>query len=97
MHPGSEIAPDRWEDWDAEIAGSDGLERPEVRFYEWSCEYTAERYVELIGTSQDHILLPDASRLALLSGVRDVIEGNGGTLPMRFVTKLCLARAVHRG
>jgi SAM-dependent methyltransferase len=94
MHPGSDIAPDRWEDWEAEISAAAGLERPEVRFYEWTHDYTAELYVELLGTTQDHILLADDVRRELLSTVGEVIEYNGGTLPMHFLTKLCLAHAV---
>jgi SAM-dependent methyltransferase len=97
MHPGSEIAPDRWEDWHAEIAEAAGLEEPGVRFYESTGEYGPERYVELIGTSQDHILLPDAERDALYAAVADVIDRHGGTLTLPIVTKLCLARAVPGG
>jgi SAM-dependent methyltransferase len=93
MHPGSEIAPDRWEDWDAEIASAAGLEDPRTRLYEWSAEYTAQRYVELIATTHDHILLADATRDALLAAVSDVIGRYGGTLSLPLVTKLCLARA----
>ena len=52
VHPGSAIAPDRWEDWDAEIGEATGLEDPEVRFYESIGAYGSHRYVELIGTSQ---------------------------------------------
>ena len=70
MHPGSEIAPDRWEDWDAEIAAAAGLEDPRTRVYEWNAEYTAQRYVELIATTHDHILLADETRDALLDGGR---------------------------
>ena len=70
MHPGSEIAPDRWEDWDAEIAAAAGLEDPRTRFYEWNAEYTAQRYVELIATTHDHILLADMTRDALIAGSR---------------------------
>jgi SAM-dependent methyltransferase len=92
MHPGSEIAPDRWEDWDAEIACAPGLAGAEVRFYEWSSHYTSERYLELLGTVQDHILLSDRTREALLSAVSRVIDRNGGAFSMNYVTKLCLAR-----
>jgi SAM-dependent methyltransferase len=97
MHPGSEIAPDRWEDWDAEVGEAAGLGDPAVRFYESTAEYGSERYVELIGTSQDHILLPDAERDALYAAVADVIDRHGGTLTLPIVTKLCLARAVPGG
>jgi SAM-dependent methyltransferase len=93
MHPGSEIAPDRWEDWDAEIAAAAGLVDPQTRFYEWNAEYTAQRYVDLIATTHDHILLADATRDALLEAVGDVIERHGGSLSLPLITKLCLARA----
>jgi SAM-dependent methyltransferase len=96
MHPGSEIAPDRWEDWDAEIAAAAGLGDPQTRFYEWTAEYTAQRYVELIATTHDHILLDDTTRDALLEAVGDVIGRHGGSLSLPLVTKLCLARADDR-
>lgn len=95
MHPGSEIAPDRWEDWDAEIAGAAGLARPEIRLYRWNAEYSAQHYVELIATSQDHVLLADQTRGALLSAVSEVIDQHGGALSLPLVTKLCLARATR--
>jgi len=97
MHPGSEIAPDRWEDWDAEIDAAAGLRDPEVRLYEWSADYTAARYAELIATTHDHILLADDTRAALLGAVSDVIEQSGGVLSLPLVTKLCLARADIEG
>jgi SAM-dependent methyltransferase len=96
MHPGSEIAPDRWEDWDAEIAAAAGLGDPQTRFYEWTADYTAQRYVELIATTHDHILLDDTTRDALLEAVGDVIGRHGGSLSLPLVTKLCLARADDR-
>ena len=96
MHPGSQIAPDRWEDWDAEIAAAAGLEDPRTRFYEWDAEYTAQRYLELIATTHDHILLADDTRDVLMQAVGNVIERNGGSLSLPLVTKLCLARADAR-
>jgi SAM-dependent methyltransferase len=96
MHPGSEIAPDRWEDWDAEIGAAVGLADPRTRFYEWNADYSAQRYAELIGTTHDHILLADAARDALMQAVSDLIERHGGTLSLPLVTKLCLARADAR-
>ena len=93
MHPGSEIAPNRWEDWDAEIAAAAGLEDPLIRFYEWTPRYTTERYLELLALSRDHARLADGDRQALLSGVAAAIDDNGGSFAMNYVTKLCLARA----
>jgi SAM-dependent methyltransferase len=97
MHPGSDIAPGRWEDWDAEIAAADGLEQPTVRFYDWSDLYTTERYQELLGTTQDHILLADQTRRALLAEIGEAIDRHGGSFEMHYVTKLCLAHATALG
>jgi SAM-dependent methyltransferase len=97
MHPGSEIAPDRWEDWDAEIAAADGLEQPEVRFYDWSDVYTTERYQALLSTTQDHILLADQTRATLLAEIGEAIDRHGGSFEMHYVTKLCLAHATVLG
>jgi SAM-dependent methyltransferase len=93
MHPGSEIAPDRWEDWDAEIATARGFGEPQIRLYRWTAQYSARRYMELLATSQDHILLGDETRAALLDAVGEAIERAGGSLFLPLVTKLCLARA----
>lgn len=87
------ISADRWEDWEGEIRGAAGFAQPDVRLYEWSCDYTAAEYVALLSTYSDHIVLRDDRRAALMSAVTDVIEAHGGTLPMSYVTKLCLARA----
>ena len=93
LHPASEIAPNRWEDWDLEIASADGLTEPVVRYYESRSRYTTERYLELLALSRDHARLADGDRQALLSGVAAAIDDNGGSFAMNYVTKLCLARA----
>ena len=62
LHPASEIAPDRWEDWDAEIASAAGLASdPTVRCYESRSRYTTERYLELLSISRDHARLAEAA------------------------------------
>ena len=85
---------DRWEDWAGEIEAAAGFGRPEVRRYEWTCDYTAAEYVALLSTHSDHIVLPDGRRAELMGAVTDVIDAHGGTLRMNYATKLCLARAL---
>jgi SAM-dependent methyltransferase len=93
LHPGSEIAPHRYEDWDAEIASARGLAGAEVRHYESSLRYTTDGYLELLRISRDHAGLPDSDRAALLTAVGRVIDDEGGLFAMNYVTQLCLARA----
>jgi SAM-dependent methyltransferase len=83
---------------DADIDGpmhpADGLGQAEVRSYEWTLDYSAAEYADLLGTLSDHRLLPKRSRCALLDAVSDAIGSGGDKLRMRFVTRLCLARAL---
>jgi SAM-dependent methyltransferase len=92
-HPDSEIGPDRYEDWDAEIASACGLADAEVRQYESSSRHTTDDYLELLRITRDHARLPDSDREALLTAVGQVIDDEGGSFAMNYVTKLYLARA----
>ena len=55
--------------------------------------YSAGRYVELLGTHSDHVLLAEAGRRRLFDAVRAQIEALGSGLEMAYVTDLYLARA----
>lgn len=63
---------------DKELSGPEpglGLfDEPIRRKYAWSRYYTAEEYVNLLGTYSDHIALPDRKRQALLDGIRNFIN-----------------------
>ena len=56
--------------------------------YDLNAEYTAQRYVELIATTHDHILLDDTAREALLEAVGESIE--------RARRRLAVAAADHK-
>ena len=93
MHPDSE--PTRLAGhWEAEIATSRLFTVPEVRLLPWHQDYTSTRYVELLQTHQDHILLGDADRARLLERIGQTIEDAGGTLRLPLVTHVCLARRI---
>ena len=81
------------EDWEAEIAATDGLDRAQTRVYEWSTAYATADYLELLRTHSDHLLLPDAVREPLWRGIADVIDAAGGVIEFPYRTGLCLARA----
>ncbi|MBV9466979.1 MAG: class I SAM-dependent methyltransferase [Solirubrobacterales bacterium] len=93
MHPGHDLSHELLGDWRREIEQAPGLARPQTRDYRCTYEYSAAEYAELLQTHSDHLLLPEPRRRRLLSGVASVIERNGGTLRIDYVTRLCLARA----
>jgi SAM-dependent methyltransferase len=91
MHPDSE--PTRLAgDWRAEIAAAGGFGPAEVHRFPWSVGYTAKAYTDLLQTHQDHILLADPDRAALMGEIEGTIESRGGRLELPLNTYLCLAR-----
>jgi SAM-dependent methyltransferase len=58
----------------------------------WSEHYDAARYRELLLTQSDHRLLDDDTRGRLLDAVAGVVADAGGTLTVRYVAELFLAR-----
>jgi SAM-dependent methyltransferase len=91
MHPDSE--PTRLAgDWHAEIEATAGFTEAEVQTFPWSHRYDSARYVELLQTHQDHILLPQEQRARLLDTIARTIDESGGEMEIPFVTQTCLAR-----
>jgi SAM-dependent methyltransferase len=93
MHPAN-FSPLDGEDWVGEIAAVGLFEEAEVVDYHWHVDYSADRYVDLLGTLSDVRLLDDSERRRLTEGVHAAIERQGGTLPLPLLTRVCLARAV---
>jgi SAM-dependent methyltransferase len=91
MHPDSESTRLAG-DWEAEIAASGRFGAAEVRRFAWSEGYTGEAYTALLGTHQDHILLGDEARAALMHAIERCIEDHGGRLELPLTTYVCLAR-----
>lgn len=91
MHPDSE--PTRLAgEWAAELAAAGGFEPAEVHRFAWSVRYTATAYTDLLQTHQDHILLRECDRAALMSAIGGAIASVGGRLELPLTTYLCLAR-----
>jgi SAM-dependent methyltransferase len=93
MHPDNPGAAGPDESWTQAIAETDGLTDPSERVYQWSLDYAADAYVELLGTLSDVRLLGDAGRQALLSAVGGTLERHGGRLTMPMATHASIARA----
>jgi len=93
MHPDNRDMLGAEDSWAQAIAATDGLTDPEHRVYEWSIDYTARTYVELLGTLSDVRLLPEAERQALLDAVQRTIERHGDRLTMPMAVHVEIARA----
>jgi SAM-dependent methyltransferase len=93
MHPATELDQYMLGDFRADVESAAGFQTPEVRFYDWTCEYTTGEYVELLQTHSDHILFASARRAALLEGIADVLDAHGGRVRIAYLTMLGLARA----
>ncbi len=90
MHPdnqGSSVAVD----WPATIEATEWFTEPVVQEFAWSQEYTTPAYRELVATHQDHILLAEPGRSAVLDGIAREIEAAGGAFSMPYVTRVCAA------
>ncbi len=93
MHPRTESAPALWRHWERSIARAEQFVQPQVRTYEWPMSYPTERYLQLLSTHSDHIMLAPDRREALLDAVAAVLDRHGGVLELSYVTQLCM---VHR-
>jgi SAM-dependent methyltransferase len=60
----------------------------------WTRRYTADAYLDLLGTHSDHRLLPGASRESLYAAIRAAIERAGGTLGVQYEAHLHLAQRI---
>jgi SAM-dependent methyltransferase len=94
MHPDNPGFAGADESWAQAITATDGLADPSERVYSWSLDYTADSYVELLGTMSDVRLLGDADRRSLLTAVGETIDRHGGRLTMPMATHAAIARAV---
>jgi protein-L-isoaspartate O-methyltransferase len=92
MHPDIEV-PALVADWSAEIGAARGFGQPATRSYRWSRDYPTADYLALLQTHSDHVILPPASRAAVLEAVGDAIDEAGGAIRMSYLTQLCLATA----
>jgi SAM-dependent methyltransferase len=62
-----------------------------VRRFPWERVFTAQQYIDLLGTHSDHRLLPDDERRRLLQAIAAVIEGQGGPFTLGYTTEVLIA------
>jgi len=65
----------------------------ESRVYRWHERHPTARYLELLSTHSDHIVLGDARLRDLLDAVGEVLERHGGVLDLEYETSLWMATA----
>ena len=63
-----------------------------MKFYDSSLTFSADSYMLMLDTFSDHRALPDENRIALFSGVRDVIIKHGGYLRVDYIFQLYMGR-----
>ena len=87
-------SPDQLPDeFSAPIAKSGCFEPAIVKRYVYNLRYSADAYVDLLGTFSDHLALPSDSRMNLLASIKTLIDENcGGRIIREQVTTLYLAR-----
>jgi L-ascorbate metabolism protein UlaG (beta-lactamase superfamily) len=78
------------------VGGSFRVGDVTVRRYPWEKVYTADTYVDLLGTHSDHRMLPDDARRRLHDGVAAVIEDFGGEITIGYTTEVLIAPRAPR-
>ena len=94
MHPDRDAEDADLEYWPGRVAATEGLGEPERRQYEWSTDYTADDYVELLATMSEIRLLDESRRLGFLREVGRTIDEHGGAFTMPMFVNAEIARAV---
>jgi SAM-dependent methyltransferase len=97
----AEHAPDigRSTGWDfewvrTEIDACPAFEAATMRRVTWSCTYTRDGWVALLGTHSDHRILPEEQRTRLHAAVGDVIDRHGGRVDVEYDVEIYLSRRV---
>jgi hypothetical protein len=65
-----------------------------LRELTWSCTYTRDEWLALLGTQSDHRILPDGQRSRLHAAVGDVVDRHGGRVDVVYDTVVYLSRRV---
>jgi len=74
------------------ITASGRFDGVRMRRFFWQAEYDSRSYLDLIDTYSDHRVLPAEKRRPLYSGIEKAIRETGGTVRIRRLCVLYLAR-----
>jgi SAM-dependent methyltransferase len=80
-------------EWVRETRSSGAFGDQQGKLAAWSVTYTAQGYVDLLGTYGDHIGLGPEVRSRLFEGIARTIDAAGGAIEVHYATLLLLARA----
>jgi trans-aconitate methyltransferase len=75
-----------------EIDACPVLEDAAVRSVTWSCTYTRDEWIALLGTHSDHRILPEEQRSRLHAAVGEAIDRYGGRVDVVYDTVAYLSR-----
>lgn len=70
------------------------FEEPKIFTFPWKEEYTSERYIALLQTYSDHLLLSDNKRALLLEEIKHAIDDHGGSIVIPYYTLLQCSRVL---
>jgi SAM-dependent methyltransferase len=73
------------------IRQAGGFGEPEHRRFDWERSYTRDEWLEQMATSGEAALVPQAQLEELQAGVGDVIDGLGGSIPLRYAAVAVVA------
>jgi SAM-dependent methyltransferase len=79
-------------EWTRDAPDLDAFVEMKTAVYQWSIDYSAEEYVQLLGTYADHIALDPEVRQRVFTEITEVIDAHGGTLKLPHSTMLLLAK-----
>jgi SAM-dependent methyltransferase len=79
-------------EWTRDAPDLDAFVEMKTAVYQWSIEYSAAEYVQLLGTYADHIGLDPEIRHRIFTEVAEVIDAHGGTLTLPHSTMLLLSK-----
>jgi len=84
---------DRIKEIENEIKESGFFERPIVKRYSWTREYTADQYIKLLSTYSNHQMLNPERRNELFNAIKALIdEEYGGKIIRPYLSVLFIAR-----
>jgi SAM-dependent methyltransferase len=76
----------------AAIGASGLFEAAEVHNYAWELPYTTAEWLDKLPTHSDHRVLPPEQLAVLLDAVGAAVDGLGGSITVRYATRLVTAR-----
>jgi SAM-dependent methyltransferase len=76
----------------AEIDASGRFGAVAIRHYPWTETYTTSRYLDLLDTYSDHIILAPEQRVPLYEAIAAAIDRRGGVIEVPYVSMSFLAR-----